>query len=240
MDYRFTRSLVVMGKLAREAARTPPPEEDSPFEYIDQSLTILGRTFDRHDQKIQQEFLGQREFIASQFKTVDERFKQVDERFKQVDERFKEMEQKMDRRFNEVDERFKEIDRRFDKQDSEIRDIRVQLENAAAITRNGRLRRMHQPINLIKILKPAGGPNKFVWASHPQVPKHMKNIYLLGQRAKGVFEPSWEGKQNEQSMYLIARYFIDAKMSFVPFANSNVCHVFIFFSFAKNNTPPAT
>ena len=226
MEYKFTRSLVVMGKLAGDAARTPPSEEDSPFGYVDQSLLIMGRTFDSHDQRMRQEFLGQREFIASQFKEVDERFKEVE---KKMDGRFKEMEKKMDGRF-------KEVDRRFDQQESEIRNIRVQLENAAAITRNGRLRRMHQPINLIKVLKPAGDPNKFVWASHPQVPKHIKNTYILGQRAKGVFEPSWEGKPNEQSMYLIARCFIYGRMSLVPFGNSNVCHPFIFL-IHKENTP---
>ena len=107
-----------------------------------------------------------------------------------------------------MDERFKQVDGRFDKQEVEIRDVKVQLENAAAITRNGRLRRMHQPINLIKVLKPAGDPNMFVWTSHPQVPKHMKNTFIMGQRAKGVFESSWEGKPNQQSMYLMARCFI--------------------------------
>ena len=172
---------------------------------------------------MQQEFLSQREFIASQFREVekkwDERFtqgfkqvdgrfeqleKKMDERFEQVDERFKQV----DERFKQVDERFKQVDERFDKVDCRFDDIKVQLENAAAITRNGRLRRMHQPINLIKVLKPAGDPNNFIWTSHPQVPKHMKNTYILGQQAKGVFGPSWEGKSNQQSMYLMARCFI--------------------------------
>lgn len=114
-----------------------------------------------------------------------------------MDGRFKEV----DGRFKEVNKQFQKVDRRFDMQESEIRDVKVQLENAAAITRNGRLRRMHQPINLIKVLKPGGDHHKFVWASHPQVPKHMKNTYTLGQRAKGIFEPSWDGKPNGQSMY---------------------------------------
>ena len=159
---------------------------------------------------MQQEVLGQREFIASQFREVekkmDERFQKVDRRFEEAEKKMDERFQKVDRRFEEVekkmDERFQEVDRHFDKQEGEIRDVKVQLENAAAITRNGRLRRMHQPINLIKVL------NNFVWTSHPQVPKHMKNTYILGQRAKGVFEPSWEGKPNQQSMYLMARCFI--------------------------------
>ena len=181
--------------------------------YLDRSLAILGRTFDTYDQRIRQEFLGQREFTASQFREVEKKMdgrfeeveKKIDGRFKEVekkmDGRFKEVEKKMNERFDEVKERLQNVDRHFDMQESEIRDVKVQLENTAAITRNGRLRRMHQPINLIKVLKPRGDPNKFVWASHPQVPRHMKNTYTLGQRAKGIFEPSWEGKPNEQSMY---------------------------------------
>ncbi|KAI9808023.1 MAG: hypothetical protein M1827_007548 [Pycnora praestabilis] len=206
MEFNFKRSLVVMGQLAQDAARTPPSEDEPPLEYVDQSLTILGRTFETYNQKIRQEFLGQRDFIASQFREVE---KKMDGRFEEVekkmDGRFEEVEKKMGGRFEEVDGSFKEVNerlqkvgRRFDMQESEIRDVKVQLENAAAITRNGRLRRMHQPINLIKVLKPGGDHSKFVWASHPQVPKHMKNTYTLGQRAKGIFEPSWDGKSNEQ------------------------------------------
>ena len=63
-----------------------------------------------------------------------------------MDGRFEELEKKMD-------ERFMQVDGRFDKQEGEIRDVKVQLGNAAAVTRNGCLRRMHQPI---KVLKPAG------------------------------------------------------------------------------------
>ena len=180
---------------------------------------------------MRQEFLSQREFIASEFREVEKKMngrfeefeRKMDGRFEEVNKRF----EKVDERFEKVDERFQEVHRRFDRQGSEIRDIKVQLENAAAITRNGRLRRMHQPINLIKVLKPADNPNEFVWTSHPQIPKHMKNIYILGQRAKGVFETGWDGKPNEQSMCLIARCFIYGRMRLVPFSNSTVCHLFI-------------
>lgn len=226
--FKFKRSLVVMGELAQDTARTPPSEDDPPLEYIDRSLTILGRTVDANNQKLQREFVSQREFIASEIREVekrmdgrleglekrmDGRFEQVDRRFKEVNHHFEDLEKRMnerfeqvDRRFEEVDRRFEQVDRRFDKQDSEIRDIKVQLENAAAITRNGRLRRMHQPLNLIRVLKPTGHLDKFVWASHPQVPKHTKDVYTLGQRAKGVFELGWEGKPREQSMSMTPRY----------------------------------
>jgi tetrahydromethanopterin S-methyltransferase subunit G len=209
MEFKFKQSPVILGQLAQNIARTPPSEDEPPLEYVDRSLMVLGRTFDAHNQRMRQEFLDQREFIASQFREVDKRFKEVE---KKMDGRFAEVEKKMDGRFAEVDTqfqkvdgRFAEIDRRFDKQEGEIRDIKAQLENATAITKNGRLHRMHQPINLIKVLKPVSVPNKFVWTSHPQVPKHIKNTYILGQQAKGIFEPSWEGKSNQQSTYLFTQ-----------------------------------
>ena len=110
MDYKFSHSLVVLRHLARDTARTPPSEDDPPFEYVDRSLTILGRTFDMHGERMRQEFLGQRDFIANQFQKVDERFKEVE---KKMDERFKEVEKKMDGRFKEVDERFEELDKKM-------------------------------------------------------------------------------------------------------------------------------
>ena len=222
MEFKFNRSFVVMGQLAQDTARTPPSKDDEPFEYVDQGLTILGRSCDAYNQRMRQEFLIQRQFVASEirevdtrmdgrfvefekkmdgrFEEVDRRFEEVNRRFEVVDGRFEELEKKMDRRFQEVD-------RRFDQQEGAIRDLTVQVENAAAVTRNGRLRRLHQPINLIKLLKPTDDPNKFVWTSHPQVPKHMKNTYILGQQAKGVFDPSWEKKSNQQSTYLTAGSF---------------------------------
>jgi len=234
MTHSFSRSSTVIKQLARDTARTPPSSEDPPLEYIDRSLTILGRTFDTHTSECSKEFLAQREFIGNGFREMDRRFEEVenkmDRRFEEVDRRFEELENKMDRRFEEVDRRFEEVDRRFEELENKMDrrfeelenkmdrrfeevdrrfdDVTVQLENAAAITRNGHLRRMHQPINLIKVLKPTGNPNRFVWGSHPQVPKHMKNTYVLGQRAKGIFEPSWGGKPTEQSMYLMVRCFV--------------------------------
>jgi DNA repair exonuclease SbcCD ATPase subunit len=229
MEFKFKHSPGILGQLAQNIARTPPSEDDPPLKYVDRSLMVLGRTFDAHNQRMRQEFLDQREFIASQFRGVDKKLEEVEKKLdgrfaevekkmdgrfaeveKKMDGRFAEVEKKMDGRFAEVekqfqkvDGRFAEVDHRFDKQESDIQDIKAQLENATAITRNGRLRRMHQPINLIKALKPVSDANKFVWTSHPQVPKHMKNIYFLGQQAKGIFEASWEGKIKQQSTYLI-------------------------------------
>ena len=58
MAYKLTHLLVVMNKLARDTARTLPPEEGSPFGYVDQSLAILDRIFESHDRRVQQEFLA--------------------------------------------------------------------------------------------------------------------------------------------------------------------------------------
>ena len=68
------------GRADPEYHSSPSSEEDTPLEYVDQSLTILGRTFDAYNQKMEQVFLHQCEFIASQFRKLEN---QVVERFKQ-------------------------------------------------------------------------------------------------------------------------------------------------------------
>lgn len=67
MQASFRVSATIIGQLARKAFRTPPVQEDPPLHYIDKSLAILGRTFDTHEIRLEQEFLSQRNFIASQF-----------------------------------------------------------------------------------------------------------------------------------------------------------------------------
>jgi seryl-tRNA synthetase len=132
MEFKFPRSVVVMGQLAKESSRTPPAEGDSPFEYIDRSLTTLGRTSDVHSERMREEFLSQREFIAHQIKEVeikvDGRFNEVEKRSEDAEEkmhrRFKEVDEKMDGRFNEVDKKLEEkmekMDRRFNEVDKKL------------------------------------------------------------------------------------------------------------------------
>ncbi len=135
MEYKFTHSVVVMGQLAKESSRTPPSEGNSPFEYIDRSLTILGRTSDVHSERMREEFFSQREFIAHQIKEVeikvDGRFNEVEKRSEDAEEkmraRFKEADKKMDGRFNEVDKKLEEkmekMDRRFNKVDKKLDEV---------------------------------------------------------------------------------------------------------------------
>jgi len=63
---------------------------------------ILGRTSDIHSERMGQEVLTQRQFIATQIKEVDIT---MDGRFKEVDQRFQEADKKMDARFKEVDKK---------------------------------------------------------------------------------------------------------------------------------------
>ena len=81
MDFKFNSSLPIICQLAHKAIQIPPSQDQPPFEYIDQSLTILGRTFDSYNQRIWEEFLSQRQFIASEFRSVE---KNVDKRFEEV------------------------------------------------------------------------------------------------------------------------------------------------------------
>lgn len=108
-DFKFTRSLVMMGRLAQSTARTPPAEDNPLFEYVDRSLTILGRTLDTYDQKIQEEFLAQRQFIATKIRDVRA----------------------------QLDERFQKVDRCFDRQKDEIQDVRAQMEDFRFQMANG-------------------------------------------------------------------------------------------------------
>jgi DNA anti-recombination protein RmuC len=106
-----------MKQLAQGTARTPLSEGDPPFEYVDRSLTILGRTLDTHDERIRQEFLGQHNFIASQFREVDRRFEEVekkmDRRFEEMDEQLKDVNKKMDERFKETDKKIEEMNKKM-------------------------------------------------------------------------------------------------------------------------------
>ncbi len=64
MGSTFTQSRTIVEELARERARTLPSKAYSSHEYIDRSLTILGRTTQAQSQRIDREFLAQRGFIT--------------------------------------------------------------------------------------------------------------------------------------------------------------------------------
>jgi len=130
-EYEFIRLYTVINQLAGDSARTLPSKGDSPFYYIDRSLTILGRTFDTYSQRIRYEFLGQREFIASQFEQTikrseemerknEKQFEQVDRQFEQTVKRSEEMEKRIEKRFEQVDRQFKEADKRMGQRSEDL------------------------------------------------------------------------------------------------------------------------
>ncbi|OAX84073.1 hypothetical protein ACJ72_01552 [Emergomyces africanus] len=186
MAHRFMSATVVT-ELARATARTPPPTDDAQT-YFDQSLVILGRTFEVQKREMQGQLQTQNGYILEHInvlrRDVDKRFQEVEtkmeEQFQHVDKRFQEVEAKMGEQFQDVDKRFQKVET---KMDAGFKRVEVMLENERAIRTNSTLRRMHQPINLVKVLKPTG-PDMVQWQSHPKFPKHMKGLYRLGQRAK--------------------------------------------------------
>lgn len=110
MTLGFRHSRTVIEQLARDGARTPPTDEDKSLQYVDRSLTILGRTFDVHNQRMRQEFFDQRDFIAGQFGAVDNRFEETKNN---ISGRFEEIENKIDQRFKGISQRFEEADRKM-------------------------------------------------------------------------------------------------------------------------------
>ncbi len=151
MEYKFTHSVVVMGQLAKESSRTPPSEGNSPFEYIDRSLTILGRTSDVHSERMREEFLSQREFIAHQIKEVEIK---VDGRFNEVEKRSEDTEEKMRARLNKVDKKLDEVDKKIDGMDNKMRDYLNHMQKAS---RNFLRTRGWEEIYPMGSLAPHGG-----------------------------------------------------------------------------------
>ncbi|KAL9081980.1 MAG: hypothetical protein Q9159_006841 [Coniocarpon cinnabarinum] len=202
LEHRFVHSVTGLGNLAKQVARTPPAEDAPPFEYTDRALAILSRAHEAHTQvvkeKMEQEFLLQRSHVSSEIRgledRLDTRFRWIEKRLdgfeKSVDKRFKEAEKNVNERFckfeKNVDERFQAVDRRFEKIEGEICDIKGELGNCTAISRNGNLRRMHQNISVIKVRMSTAEPNKFEYTASPLFPRTVKALYALGQAAKGI------------------------------------------------------
>jgi hypothetical protein len=63
---------------------------------------------------------------------------------------------------------------------------------------------LHQFISLIKILIKIDDHDKLQWIAHLKVFKHIKNVYLLEQRAKSIMNLEWQHKSQEQSMFFFS------------------------------------
>ena len=132
MKYTFTRFVVVMRQLIKKFFRTSSSEENSSFEYIDRSLTILRRTSDVHSERMREEFLSQRKFIAHQIKEIKIK---VDERFNEMKKRFENAKKKTRARFKEtnkmMNERFKRTDKKIEEMNKKMKEYFNYIHNAS-------------------------------------------------------------------------------------------------------------
>ncbi|KAL8909877.1 MAG: hypothetical protein Q9171_004827 [Xanthocarpia ochracea] len=131
-----------MGKLARNTCRTPPLQDDPPLRYIDKSLAIIGHTFESHEVRLEQEFVGQRLFIAKQFERVNERFENLNGRVRELEEstrtqfenvngRIEKLEKSTTTQFEKIHKQFEETNKRVDNVDERMTARLRQIENAS-------------------------------------------------------------------------------------------------------------
>lgn len=114
----------------------------------------------------------------------------------QVDERLDSVDEKNERRFRELGKKVEwfndQVNIQLNEQSLQLQRLHVVLKNAAAVEANRQITRIHQPIQHIYIRRPKETPNEELWAAHMEPPVNLKDVYLLGQRAKGEFGSSWE------------------------------------------------
>ena len=139
--YRFTQSTPVLRDLARTKLRSPPPpllsgsseytENVPPFEFIDESLSLLGHLQRAQDKHLQKEFEQQREFIAGKFEReqydAGRRDQTVDHNFTKIEGQLENFKQNVGQRFEEVGQRFEEVGQRFDRVETELDDFRNEV-----------------------------------------------------------------------------------------------------------------
>jgi len=184
-EYRFTQSAPVLRELSRTTLLSPPPplvtssseytESVKPFEFIDESLSLLGHLQKAQDNLIRREFEQQRDWITGKFEREQydagrrdqtiyqnftkiqgqlENFKQnVRQRFEEVGQRFEEVGQ----RFEEVGQRFEEVGQRFDRVETELDNFREEVgqrfDEMNARMFNSLSYRPHHQIHPVALLK---------------------------------------------------------------------------------------
>jgi DNA anti-recombination protein RmuC len=184
-EYRFTQSAQILRELARTTPRPPPPplvtgssehtENVKPFEFIDESLSLLGHLQKAQDSLIRREFEQQRDLITDKFgreqydagqrdQTIYQNFTKIQgqlENFKQnVRQRFEEVGQRFEevgQRFEEVGQRFEEVGQRFDRVETELDNFREEVgqrfDEMQARMFNALSYRPHHQIHPVALLK---------------------------------------------------------------------------------------
>ena len=184
-EYRFTQSVPVLRELSRTTLLSPPPplvtgsseytENVKPFEFIDESLSLLGHLQKAQDNLIRREFEQQRDWITGKFEreqydagrrdqTIYQNFAKIQgqlENFKQnVRQRFEEVGQSFEevgQSFEEVGQRFEEVGERFDRVETELDNFREEVgqrfDEMNARMFNSLSYRPHHQIHPVALLK---------------------------------------------------------------------------------------
>lgn len=94
--------------------------------------------------------------------------------------------------------RLEEQNRRFDELEIATRDTLAQASNLAAVMANSHLNRLHAKITPMQVLLHPDDPDRSEWRPH------MRDVYRLGQWAKGFFpskhNPQTEAKERRDGM----------------------------------------
>ena len=191
-SHLFCHSRPVVCGLAMKFDHTPSSDNESAFAYVDRSLEILGKTLEIQNEKIHVTAEGYMDSISAHFRRVEPEFKQ------QL--------KKMNNRINQVITSLNGVIAFLSKWEEHSKtqkeDILHQIENNDARRHNSQLGRVHGQIRRIKVLEKDVRITKHLihaqeasrlgssrWVFHPDMPKHIEDVHLLTQRAKGIHDP---------------------------------------------------
>jgi uncharacterized membrane-anchored protein YhcB (DUF1043 family) len=228
LEYRFTQSTPALRELARTRLQSPPPplprtnsehtEKVKPFEFIDQSLSLLADLQRTQDSHLRREFEHQRDFINGKFGNdqyengqrdlaVDLRFTSIKEqlenfktevgqRFEEVGQRFEEVGQ----RFEEVGQRFEEVGQRFEDAKTELnsfrQDVQQRFDEMNARMFNSLSYRAHDQIHPVAVLK----AHRLQKPDDDCFPRTVRHFWNLHARKKGKSNRSPEPGDSSLTM----------------------------------------
>jgi exonuclease VII small subunit len=243
LEYRFTQSAPVLRDLARTRLQSSPPhlprttsdhtEKVKPFEFIDDSLSLLADLQRTQDSHLRREFEQQREFIAGKFEreqyengrrdhAVDHRFTkikeqlehfktEVDQRFEEVGQRFEEVGQRFEevgQRFEEVGQRFEEVGQRFDLAETELNSFRQEVQQRFdemnARMFNSLSYRAHHQIHPVAVLK----GHRLQKPDDDCFPRTVRHFWKLHSRKNGKSNRSLEPSDSSLTMSQLLSGFV--------------------------------
>ncbi len=211
MNYKFDWIAFSMNNMILRIARISFISNQSSFEYLKKSLYVLIRQIDIHDNKIRQQNLDQQNFLVDQFhhmkRKIDDRFTQMKH---QINDEFEKMKQKMKKNMNEkyivvkknisdvkrnivvfkqnIKNQFRAIEKNINKHNDKMNNMNMKFRNNFVIINNDCIRRFHESIKIVKVFTIDFDLDKLKWKFHFNVSKHLKEIYVLKQQTKNIFD----------------------------------------------------